>query len=75
MKKSATRGRLPHGATRRREARGTPRLPRLAAHPNAIVSALKSGGARFRSEVEVGPGAKQIQIQILTEIQLSFMKR
>jgi predicted enzyme related to lactoylglutathione lyase len=30
---------------------------------DAVVSTLKASGARFRNEVEVGPGGKQIQIE------------
>lgn len=32
---------------------------------DSMLPALKSGGARLRNEVEVGPGGKQIQIEDL----------
>jgi catechol 2,3-dioxygenase-like lactoylglutathione lyase family enzyme len=30
---------------------------------DATIAALKAGGARFRNELEVGPGGKQIQVE------------
>jgi glyoxylase I family protein len=30
---------------------------------DAMMSALKKGGAQFRNEVEVGPGGKQVQVE------------
>jgi glyoxylase I family protein len=52
---------MPDG--RRQEPGGWNRIVLYVENLDAIVSALKSGGARFRNEVEVGPGGKQIQIE------------
>jgi glyoxylase I family protein len=52
---------MPDG--RRQEPGGWNRIVLYVEDLDAIVSALKTGSARFRNEVEVGPGGKQIQIE------------
>lgn len=52
---------LPDG--RRQEPGGWNRVVLYVENLDSMISALKSGGARFRNEVEVGPGGKQIQIE------------
>jgi glyoxylase I family protein len=52
---------LPDG--RRQEPGGWNRIVLYVDNLDAIISKLKSDGARFRNEVEVGPGGKQIQIE------------
>jgi len=52
---------MPDG--RRQEPGGWNRIVLYVDNLEATMSALKSGGARFRNEVEVGPGGKQVQIE------------
>ena len=52
---------MPDG--RRQEPGGWNRIVLFVENLDAIVATLKSGGTRFRNEVEVGPGGKQIQIE------------
>jgi glyoxylase I family protein len=52
---------MPDG--RRQEPGGWNRIVLFVENLDAIVAAMKSSGARFRNEVEVGPGGKQIQIE------------
>jgi catechol 2,3-dioxygenase-like lactoylglutathione lyase family enzyme len=52
---------LPDG--RRQEPGGWNRIVLYVENLDSTLSALESGGARFRNEVEVGPGGKQIQIE------------
>jgi catechol 2,3-dioxygenase-like lactoylglutathione lyase family enzyme len=52
---------MPDG--RRQEPGGWNRIVLFVENLDAIVSALESSGTRFRNEVEVGPGGKQIQIE------------
>jgi glyoxylase I family protein len=52
---------MPDG--RRQEPGGWNRIVLYEKDLDATVSGLQSGGARFRNEVEVGPGGKQIQIE------------
>jgi catechol 2,3-dioxygenase-like lactoylglutathione lyase family enzyme len=52
---------LPDG--RRQEPGGWNRIVLYVENIDPMITALKSSGARFRNEVEVGPGGKQIQIE------------
>ncbi len=52
---------LPDG--RRQEPGGWTRVVLRVADLPACVEALKSAGVRFRNEMEVGPGGKQVQIE------------
>lgn len=52
---------MPDG--RRQEPGGWNRIVLYVENIDSMISALKSGGAQFRNEVEVGPGGKQIQIE------------
>jgi catechol 2,3-dioxygenase-like lactoylglutathione lyase family enzyme len=52
---------MPDG--RRQEPGGWNRIVLYVENIDVMISALKSGGARFRNDVEVGPGGKQIQIE------------
>ncbi len=52
---------MPDG--RRQEPGGWNRIVLYVEDLDAIIAKLESGGARFRNEVEVGPGGKQIQIE------------
>ena len=52
---------MPDG--RRQEPGGWNRIVLYVESLDATLSALKSGGARFRNEVEVGPGGRQIQVE------------
>ena len=52
---------MPDG--RLQEPGGWNRIVLYVDNLEATMSALKSGGARFRNEVEVGPGGKQVQIE------------
>jgi glyoxylase I family protein len=52
---------MPDG--RRQEPGGWNRIVLYVENLDAVVSTLKASGARFRNEVEVGPGGKQIQIE------------
>ncbi len=52
---------MPDG--RRQEPGGWNRIVLYVESIDPVITALESGGARFRNEVEVGPGGKQIQIE------------
>jgi catechol 2,3-dioxygenase-like lactoylglutathione lyase family enzyme len=52
---------LPDG--RRQEPGGWNRIVLYVENIDPMITALKSGGTRFRNEIEVGPGGKQIQIE------------
>jgi glyoxylase I family protein len=52
---------LPDG--RRQEPGGWNRIVLYVADLDASIRSLRAAGARFRNEVEVGPGGKQIQIE------------
>ena len=52
---------MPDG--RRQEPGGFNRIVLYVDNLDAMMSALKAGGAKFRNEVEVGPGGKQIQVE------------
>lgn len=52
---------LPDG--RRQEPGGWNRIVLYVESLDASIAKLKSGGARFRNEVEAGPGGRQIQIE------------
>jgi catechol 2,3-dioxygenase-like lactoylglutathione lyase family enzyme len=52
---------MPDG--RKQEPGGWSRIVLYVESIDAMILALKSGGVRFRNEVEVGPGGKQIQIE------------
>lgn len=52
---------LPDG--RRQEPGGSNRIVLYVESLDDTVAALRRAGARFRNEVEVGPGGKQIQIE------------
>jgi len=52
---------MPDG--RRQERGGWNRIVLYVESLDAVVSTLKASGARFRNEVEVGPGGKQIRIE------------
>jgi glyoxylase I family protein len=59
----ASSGSRPMPDGRRQEPGGWNRIVLYVENLDAIVSALKSHEARFRNEIEVGPGGKQIQIE------------
>ena len=50
---------MPDG--RRQEPGGWNRIVLYVDRIDSVIAALKAAGSRFRNEVEVGPGAKQIQ--------------
>jgi glyoxylase I family protein len=52
---------MPDG--QRQEPGGWNRIVLFVDDIDTIVAALKAAGARFRNEIEVGPGGKQIQIE------------
>lgn len=52
---------MPDG--RRQEPGGWNRIVLYVDNLDAMMSALKTGGAHFRNEVEVGPDGKQIQVE------------
>ena len=52
---------MPDG--RRQEPGGWNRIVLYVDNLDAMMSALKTGGATLRNEVEVGPGGKQIQVE------------
>jgi glyoxylase I family protein len=52
---------LPDG--RRQEPGGSNRIVLYVADLGSTIAALRNAGARFRNEVETGPGGKQIQIE------------
>lgn len=52
---------MPDG--RKQEPGGWNRIVLYVESIDATIDALNAGGARFRNEVEVGPGGKQIQIE------------
>jgi glyoxylase I family protein len=52
---------MPDG--RRQEPGGWNRIVLYVENLESIMSALKGGRARFRNDVEAGPGGKQIQIE------------
>jgi len=52
---------MPDG--RRQEPGGWNRIVLYVENLDAVVSTLKASGARFRNEVEVGPGGRPIQIE------------
>jgi glyoxylase I family protein len=52
---------MPDG--RRQEPGGWNRIVLFVENLDAIVAALERDGTRFRNEVEIGPGGKQIQIE------------
>ena len=59
----ASSGSRPMPDGRRQEPGGWNRIVLYVDDLDAIVAELKKEGARFRNEVEVGPGGKQIQIE------------
>jgi glyoxylase I family protein len=52
---------MPDG--RKQEPGGWNRIVLYVDDLDAIVATLKKGDGRFRNEVEVGPGGKQIQVE------------
>jgi catechol 2,3-dioxygenase-like lactoylglutathione lyase family enzyme len=52
---------MPDG--RKQEPGGFNRIVLYVDSLDAMMSALKTGGAKFRNDVEVGPGGKQIQVE------------
>jgi glyoxylase I family protein len=54
---------MPDG--RRQEPGGWNRIVLFVESIDRTIAALKAAGSRFRNEVEVGPGGKQIQIEDL----------
>ena len=52
---------MPDG--RRQEPGGSNRIVLYVENLDAVFSTLKASGARFRNEVEAGPGGRQIQIE------------
>jgi glyoxylase I family protein len=54
---------MPDG--RRQEPGGWNRIVLYVDSVDATIAALKAAGSRFRNEVEVGPGGKQIQVEDL----------
>ena len=54
---------MPDG--RRQEPGGWNRIVLYVENFDSMISTLRSAGARFRNDVEVGPGGKQIQIEDL----------
>ncbi len=52
---------MPDG--RRQEPGGWNRIVLYVENFDSVISALRSAGARFRNDVEVGPGGKQIQVE------------
>jgi glyoxylase I family protein len=52
---------MPDG--RRQEAGGWNRIVMYVDDIDTIIAALEHAGARFRNELEVGPGGKQIQVE------------
>lgn len=52
---------MPDG--RRQEPGGWNRIVLYVENLDSMISALRSAGARFRNDVEVGPGGKQIQVE------------
>jgi glyoxylase I family protein len=52
---------LPDG--RRQEPGGSNRIVLYVDSLDSMVAALKAAAARFRNEVEVGPGGRQIQVE------------
>jgi glyoxylase I family protein len=52
---------MPDG--RQQEPGGWNRIVVYVDHIDATIAALKAAGARFRNELEVGPGGKQIQVE------------
>jgi glyoxylase I family protein len=59
----ASSGSRPMPDGRRQEPGGWNRIVLYVEELDRMLSALESGGSRFRNEVEVGPGGKQIQIE------------
>jgi glyoxylase I family protein len=51
---------MPDG--RQQEPGGWNRIVLYVEEIDSTIAALKTGGARFRNEVEAGPGGKQIQV-------------
>jgi len=54
---------MPDG--RRQEPGGWNRIVLYVDSIDSTIAALKAAGARFRNEIEVGPGGKQIQVEDL----------
>jgi len=52
---------MPDG--RRQEPGGWNRVVLYVEDIDSTIAALRSGGSRFRNEVETGPGGKQIQVE------------
>ncbi|MET0594284.1 MAG: VOC family protein [Polyangiaceae bacterium] len=52
---------MPDG--RKQEPGGWNRIVLYVENIDATIATLKSGGTRFRNDVEVGPGGKQIQLE------------
>ena len=48
---------------REQHAGGWNRIVLYVSNIEATINALKSGGVRFKNEIEVGPGGKQIQVE------------
>ncbi len=62
-KRPGSSGSRPMPDGRRQEPGGWNRIVLYVESLDAVVSTLKASSARFRNEVEVGPGGKQIQIE------------
>lgn len=52
---------MPDG--RRQEPGGWSRIVLYVSSIDATMTSLRNAGARFRNEVEVGPGGKQVQVE------------
>ena len=58
----ASSGARPMPDGRRQEPGGWNRIVLYVENLDSTIAALKAAGARFRNEVEVGPGGKQIRV-------------
>lgn len=56
-------GARPMPGGRQQEPGGWNRIVVYVSDIDATIAALKEAGARFRNELEVGPGGKQIQVE------------
>jgi glyoxylase I family protein len=56
-------GSRPMGDGKPQQPGGWNRIVLFVESIDAIIAALKAAGSRFRNEIEVGPGGKQIQIE------------
>jgi catechol 2,3-dioxygenase-like lactoylglutathione lyase family enzyme len=59
----ASSGSRPMPDGRKQEPGGWNRIVLYVDDLEAVVAALRKAGGRFRNEIEVGPGGKQIQIE------------